>query len=312
MNRARLCLIFACTIGLWAQTPTPHPPPSNVAVTPGTPSITPSAPAVAPNTVVLTVGDEKITAGEFDQLIEALQIHSAKKREIATRLVEIKVMYQEAHKRKLDENPNVQRELEVQRESFLARILLQDMTANAQVDDATAQQYYDRHKADYETVHARHILIRVKGSSLPVQPGKKELSDEEGLAKAQDIRKKLLAGEDFAALAKAESDDVQSGAKGGDLGVVRHNQTVPPFDQAVFSLPVGQLSEPIKTQFGYHIIKVEQRDVKPFAEVKVDVIKKLRPELAHSAMENLQKQATVVMDDAYFGPATTPPAPSAR
>jgi parvulin-like peptidyl-prolyl isomerase len=277
--------------------------------------MTAPAAVVPPNKVVLTIGDEKITAAEFDQIIEALpeqaraQVRGPRKRQFAEQLVQVKVMYQEAHKRKLDESPTVLRQLELQRENLLASILLQDMTANAQVDDATARQYYEQHKADYESVHARHILIRMKGSALPVQPGKKELSEEEALAKAQEIRKKLLAGEDFAALAKAESDDVRSGANGGDLGSVKHNQTVPAFDQAVFSLPPGQLSEPVKTQYGYHIIKVEQHEVKPFEEVKADVLKKVRPELAHSAMENLQKQATVVIDDSYFGSA--PAAPTA-
>jgi parvulin-like peptidyl-prolyl isomerase len=271
---------------------------------------------VPPNKVVVTIGDEKITAGEFDQLIEALpeqaraQVRGPRKRQFAEQLIQVKVMYQEARKRKLDENPVVQRQLELQRENLLASILMQVMTANAQVDDATAHQYYEQHKADYESVHARHILIRMKGSALPIQPGKKELSEEEALAKAQEIRKKLLAGEDFAALAKAESDDVRSGANGGDLGSLKHNQTVPPFDQAVFSLPPGQLSEPVKTQYGYHIIKVEQHEVKPFDEVKADVEKKVRPELARSAMENLQKQATVVIDDSYFGPAPAAPAPA--
>ncbi len=269
----------------------------------------PGAVAVAPNKVVLTVGDEKITASEFDQLIDALpeqaraQVRGARKRQFAEQLVQVKVMYQEARKRKLDENPTVQRQLELQKENLLASLLLQDMTANAQVDDATAHQYYEQHKADYETVHARHILIRMKGSQLPIQPGKNELTDEEALAKAQEIRKKLLAGGDFGMLAKAESDDVRSGANGGDLGSLKHNQTVPAFDQAVFSLPAGQISEPVKTPYGYHIIKVEQREVKTFEEVKVEVTKKVRPELARSAMENLQKQAAVIVDDDYFGPA---------
>jgi parvulin-like peptidyl-prolyl isomerase len=265
--------------------------------------------------VILTIGDEKITAAEFDQLVDVLpeqvraQARGAQKRQFAEQLVRVKVLYQEARKRKLDQDPAVRRQMELERENFLARTLMQDMTANAQVDDATARQYYDQHKGDYESAHARHILIRAKGSQLPVQPGKKELSDEEALAKAQDIRKKLLAGEDFATLAKAESDDVRSGANGGDLGSMKHGQTVPPFDQAIFSLPVGQLSEPIKTQFGYHLIKVEQREAKPFEEVKSDVEKKLRPELARSAMENLQKQSTVIIDDSFFGP---PPAPAVQ
>jgi peptidyl-prolyl cis-trans isomerase C len=322
MNWARFCFVYVCAACLYAQTSTPTQPPASspaqVVVTPGAAAVAPPATVVAPNKVVLTIGDEKITAGEFDQIIEALpeqsraQVRGARKRQFADQLVQIKVMYQEAHKRKLDENPTVQRQLELQKENLLASLLLQDMTANAQVDDTTLRQYYGQHKADYESVHARHILIRVKGSQLPIQPGKKELSDEEALAKAQEIRKKLLAGEDFAALAKAESDDVRSGTNGGDLGSLKHNQTVPAFDQAAFSLPAGQLSEPIKTPYGYHIIKVEQHEAKAFDEVKAEVAKKVRPELAHSAMENLQKQATVVLDDSYFGPAPVSPPPASK
>jgi peptidyl-prolyl cis-trans isomerase C len=320
MNWVRFFFVSACAAGLCAQTPPPGQPPAappaRVVVTPGTPSVTPPAAVISPDKVVLTIGEEKITAGEFDKLIDALpeqaraQVRGPRKRQFAEQLVQVKVMYQEAHRRKLDENPVVQRQLELQRENFLASILLQDMTANAQIDDASARQYYDQHKADYESVRARHILIRVKGSQLPAQPGRKELSEEEALAKAEEIRKRLLAGEDFATLAKAESDDVRSGANGGDLGSLKHKQTVPPFDAAVFSLPVGQLSEPVKSQYGYHIIKVEQHEVKPFEEVKDDVAKKVRPELAHSAMENLEKQATVIIDDGYFGPAA-PASPAA-
>jgi peptidyl-prolyl cis-trans isomerase C len=219
-------------------------------------------------------------------------------------------MSQEAHKRKLDDNPAVQRQIALQKENLLANALFQEMAASTKVDDAAARQYFDQHKAEYESAHARHILLRVKGSSLPAQPGKKELTEEEALAKAQEIRKKLLAGEDFATLAKAESDDTASGANGGDLGTFKHGQLVPQFDQAAFSLPVGQLSEPVKTPFGYHLIRVEQRDVKTFEEVRPEVEKKMRPEMARNAVENLRKQAPVTIDDAYFGPAAAPPAPA--
>ena len=324
MHLSSFSVIFVGVACLSAQTPASPPPaapPPRVAVTPGTPSVTPPPAPVPPDKVILTIGDEKMTAAEFDQLVDALppqaqaQVRGPQKRLFAEQLVRVKVLYAEARKQKMDENPKVQRQMELQKENLLASLLMQEMTANAQVDDATARQYYDQHKSDYETAHARHILIRAKGSPLPVQPGKKDLTEEEALAKAQEIRKKIVAGEDFAALAKAESDDVRSGANGGDLGPQKRNQTVPPFDQAVFSLPVGQISEPVKTQFGYHIIKVEKRELKPFEEVKPEIEKKLRPELARSAVDNLQKQTTVILDDSFFGPppappAATPPAPA--
>ena len=315
MNWPRFLVVFAGATCLSAQTPTgsaPAPPPPKVVMKPGTPAVTAPAVSVAPDKVILTIGDQKMTAGEFDQIIEALpeqvraQARGPQKRMFAEQLVRIKVLYQEAHKQKLDENPRVQKQVELQRENLLANFLVQEMTANAQIDDATAHQFYEQHKSDFETASARHILIRAKGSPLPVQPGKKELTEEEALAKVQDLRKKILAGEDFATLAKAESDDVRSGANGGDLGPQKHNQTVPPFDQALFSLPVGQLSEPVKTQFGYHLIKVEARSAKTYEEEKSEIEKRLRPELARSAVDNLEKKTTIVYDESFFGPPAAP------
>jgi len=185
-----------------------------------------------------------MTAGEFDQLVEALpeQARAAargpNKRQFAEQLVRIKILSQEARKRKIDETPAVQQQIELQKESLLANALFQDMTANVKVDEATERQYYEEHKSEYETVHARHILIRMKGSPLTQRAGKQELTEAEALVKAQDLRKKLLADGDFAALAKVESDDATSGANAGDLVSFKHGQLVAEFDQSGFSLPV--------------------------------------------------------------------------
>lgn len=315
MKLVSLYLLLASLAGLYAQN-APAVPPPRVVITPATPSLSPPAAPVPPDKVVLTIGSEKVTAGEFEQLVDALpeQYRAAargpNKRQFAEQIVRVRIMSNEAKKRKLDQNPAVQRQIELQRDNLLANTLFQDMTANAKVDDATAHQYFEQHKSEYEAVHARHILIRVKGSPLPAQPGKKELTEEEALAKAQEIHKKLVAGEDFAALAKTESDDARSAANGGDLGSFKRDQMVPPFAQAAFGLAVGQFSEPVKTQFGYHLIKVEQHDVKSFDELKPELEKKIRPELARSAVENLQTQTPTVMDEGFFGPAAAPAAPT--
>jgi parvulin-like peptidyl-prolyl isomerase len=307
MNFFRFIVILAGATCLSAQTPPPSPAPSLPPARLGVPAPKPTA--VPPDQVVLTVGDEKLTAGEFDQLVDALpeQVRASargpNRRQFAEQLVRIKIMSQEARKRKLDESPTVQRQIELQKENLLANVLFQEMATNVKVDEATAQKYFDQHKSEYESVHARHILVRFKGSQLPLGAGKKELTEEEALAKAQEIRKKLEAGEDFAALAKTESDDAQTGAKGGDLGTFKHGQMVPEFEQTAFGLPVGQISEPVKSKFGYHIIKVEQHEVKTFPEVRPELEKKMGPELARNALENLEKQVPVTLDDSFFGPA---------
>jgi len=314
MSYPRFVLVLAGAACVSAQTPAPTQPPAippaRVVITPTTPAPTGSVP---PDKVVLTVGDQRMTAGEFDQIIDTLpeQVRAAargpNKRQFAENLVRIKILSQEARKRKMDETPAVQQQIELQKDNLLANALFVDMTANVKVDEATERQYYEQHKSEYETVHARHILVRVKGSPLTQRAGKPELTEEEALAKAQELRKKLLAGEDFASLAKTESDDTTSGANGGDLGSFKHGQMVAEFDQTAFTMPVGQVSEPVKTRFGYHLIKVEQHDTKTFDELKSDLEKKMRPELARSAVENLRRQTPVILDDAFFGPAPVPP-----
>jgi len=313
---------FAGAACLSSQTPAPKPVPPRAApapravATPAAPATPPAAAPAAFDKVILTVGETKITAGEYEQLVDSLpeQFRAAargpNKRQFAEQLVRIKILADEAKRRKLDQTPAIQRQVELQKDNLLANALFQELATNVKVDDAAARQYFEQHKSEYESVHARHILIRMKGSPVPLQPSKKDLTEEEALAKAQEVRKKLAAGEDFDSLAKAESDDAGSGAKGGDLGTFKHGQMVAQFEQAAFALPVGQLSEPVKSQFGYHIIKVEQHDTTTFDEVRPELEKRLRPELARTAVENFRKQVPVTLDEGFFGPAAAPAAPA--
>jgi peptidyl-prolyl cis-trans isomerase D len=136
--------------------------------------------------------------------------------------------------------------------------------------DAEMQSYYQQHTKDFtveESAKVRHILIKVDPNG--------GLSDEAAKAKAQGILDQLHKGGDFAALAKANSDDPGSKAQGGELPPLKRGQTVPEFDQAAFSLPIGQLSGLIKTRFGYHILQVEERQTahtRPFDEVKTQIL----------------------------------------
>src|SRR6185436_17072944 len=96
--------------------------------------------------------------------------------------------------------------------------------------------------------------------------------DAAAKAKADNLVKQLRAGGDFAALAKANSDDPSSSTKGGDMEFVDQGTTVDPFDQAAFSIPLNQISDPIRSkEFGYHIIKVLERrpaGIRSFEDVK--------------------------------------------
>jgi len=264
-------------------------------------------PPVPPDRVVLSVGDVKLTAAQFDQMVDSLPEQSrgmargAGRKQFGDMLVRILVLAQEGKRRKLDETAAYQLQSMFQMANVLASTTYQQMSKETKVDEAQLRQYFEDHKAEFEQMSARHILIRMQGSPVGVKPGQKDLTPEEALAKAEELEKRIKAGEDFAKLATAESDDAQSAAKGGDLGFFRRGQMVPSFDQAAFALAPGQVSEPVRSQFGYHIIKVEK--VKTFDDVKADVQKRLVPELMQKAVVELQKNSVVVYDTEFFNMA---------
>jgi hypothetical protein len=264
-------------------------------------------PLVPPDRVVLSVGDVKLTAAQFDQLIDTLPdqykavARGAGRKQFADNLVRMLAMAQEAKRRKLDQTPAFQLQALFQTANVLAGMMYQQINKDIQIPDDDLRKFWADHKAEFEQVSARHILIRMQSSPLPVKPGQKDLTPEEALAKALELEKRIKAGEDFATLAVAESDDTGSAAKGGDLGFFRHGAMVPSFDEAAFKMAPGQVSDPVRSQFGYHIIKVES--VKTFEDVKADVQKRMSPELAQKAMEELQKQSAVVYDTEFFNMA---------
>jgi len=291
-NPAQFIFVLVCVSSLSAQQP-----PTETKPVPGTPAAT-----VAPDAVVLTIGAEKITRAQFEDLLKGLAdggrpaATATARRQVAEQLGELTALAQEARRRKIDQADTVKQLIIIQTDQVLAGNLAKEL-AEVKPDDAAAHAFYDAHKSEYEQATASHILIRYKGSQVPLKANQKDLTEEEAFAKAQDIRKKLLDGGDFAAIAKAESDDSGSGANGGSLGSFSHGQMVAPFDKAAFSLPVGQISEPVKTQFGYHIIKVEARKSKTFEEAKADIGK----EMAKDALEAIRKGTPVKLDETYFG-----------
>jgi parvulin-like peptidyl-prolyl isomerase len=305
--------VFLPAACLLAQGQNPN---SSPAPKPGTPGQQPhvqilpapaATPAVPADRVVLTVADVKITAAQFNEILESLpeNVRNAARgparREFAQNLARIFVLADEGKNRKIDQTPEFKTQRQFQEANLLAGKTFTQIAESAKVDDAELHAYYDAHKQDYEQIRARHILIRMAGSPAPLPPGKKELSDAEALAKAQEIRKKLDEGADFNKLAAEESDDTGSKNTGGDLNFFHRGQMVGPFEDAAFALKVGEISQPVKTQFGYHIIKVEAR--KSFDDVKPELDRKVRTELGQKELEGLEKKDNVMFDPEFFGPA---------
>jgi peptidyl-prolyl cis-trans isomerase C len=168
----------------------------------------------------------------------------AKREQLIAYLSDVIMVTQAAEKKKLGDNPEFKRRLAFLRNKLLMGFELQEETKAAVTDDALRQTYNDALKSagGQEEVHARHILV--------------ESEDE-----AKTILGELKAGADFAALAKEKSKDPGASA-GGDLGYFTKDQMVPEFAEVAFKMYPGQLSNPVKTQFGWHIIKLEDKRAK--------------------------------------------------
>ncbi|MSV32197.1 MAG: hypothetical protein EXQ57_06715 [Bryobacterales bacterium] len=261
----------------------------------------------AADPVVLTIGTTKVSKSEYEQFINALppqiqtEAKGPNKRKVAEQYAELRLMAEEARKRKIDQTPAAKIQISLQQDQMLAQMLFRDLQTSVKMDDAAVQKYYDEHKNEYEEVKARHILVRFKDSRVPLREGQKELSDAEAMAKAQELKKQLDGGGDFAALAKTESDDTGTGAQGGDLGQFARGSMVPEFDTAAFSQPIGKVGDPVRSAFGYHVIKVEERKNKALTEMKDQIEKTLRPELAKAEVEAIKKANSISVDDGYFG-----------
>jgi peptidyl-prolyl cis-trans isomerase C len=265
------------------------------------------APAAA-DPVVITVGSEKITKSVFEAIIAglndqqraALEQQPEAKRSLAEQIVELKMMAQEGRARRLDQQLPVQAKIVLQAEQVLANAVYQEMLKTPP-SDADIQAFYKEHQNEWLEAKGRHILVRFEGSRVPLRDGTKELTDAEALAKANQIRDRILAGAKFADLAKTESDDEGSGENGGDLGSFGPGQMVEPFDQIAFTITPGEVSEPVKTDFGYHLIMIDSRSVKQLDEVRDEIEGALRPQIGQNAIAALKAKSAVTYDDSYFG-----------
>jgi peptidyl-prolyl cis-trans isomerase D len=160
----------------------------------------------------------------------------------------------------------------------------------ADVSDKEIKEYYDLDKEQYfepKKIKARHIILKV-AENLPPE------KEEEIKTKAMNILQRLKNGEKFEELAKMFSEDNSTAKKGGELGYFKKGDMVKPFEEAAFSLKPGEISSIVKTQFGFHIIKVEDvkdERTKPLEEVKEDIKKDIISEKAQQMVSIEAKKA---------------------
>src|SRR5262252_4700405 len=197
---------------------------------------------------------------------------------LITYLADVIILAQAADQHQLANRPDVKQRIEFERHKALMETLLQDAGKAAMTDDAMHKVYDEAIKQtpNEQEVHARHILVATEGE-------------------AKDIEALLKGGADFAKLAKEKSKD-PGAAEGGDLGYFTKDQMVPEFADVAFKMYPGQLSNPVKTQFGWHVIKVEDKRIKQppeFEKVKDQIEAYLARKAQSDFITKLRQSAKV-------------------
>lgn len=249
-----LALMLALATPVHAQTPAP--------ATPATPA--PAAPAGAPSTkVVATVDGIAITEADIavaadDPALSLPGVAEAQKRDLLIGyLIDLKLGAKAAEAAKVGEGPEFARRVAYVRDKLMLDEYLEREVKKAVTPEASRKLYEETVKnlKPESEVRARHILVEV---------------EEE----AKAILARLKGGEDFVKVAGEVSKDPGSKTDGGDLGFFAKDRMVEPFAEAAFKLEPGQLSEPVKSQFGWHVIRLEEKRAKPvpaFEEMKEQV-----------------------------------------
>jgi peptidyl-prolyl cis-trans isomerase C len=186
------------------------------------------------------------------------------------------------------------------------RWLESQLTGKADISDEEAKKFYEENKSEFEqpeTVKASHILFRVN----------KEDSEDvvnQKLKAAQSAEARAKKGEDFTALAKELSEEPGAKESGGDLGFFPKDRMVPEFAEVAFSEKVGDISDPVRTQFGWHVIKVTEKKpagTLPYEEVKAQLISYLKAKKQEEAAQEVLKS---LRDSAKIESTLPPPAPA--
>lgn len=210
---------------------------------------------------------------------------SALRKSIVENLVTTEILAQQAKKTGLEKSADVQAQLEMAKNSTLARAYVQDYVKKHPISDKDLKAEYEKMKAEFgdKEYKVRHILVENKDEAV-------------------EIIAKIKKGGKFADIAKEKSKDGGSKGKGGDLGWISTRQVVKPFGDAVKGLKKGQITDvPVESQFGWHVIEVEDtRPSKPpaFDQVKDGLRQRLEQQEVQSLIEGLRTKADVKITDA--------------
>jgi parvulin-like peptidyl-prolyl isomerase len=295
-------VLFACLIGLWAQTAPsqalPAQPPAPAPKFPDIPDATP---------IAVFEDGAKFTMGDFKKVYAALppenQQMALRDRQLFLQQWGLmRKLAQMAEQEKLDQQSPLKDALAYYRMMILSQAKLQDQLSKGAVEPGEIVQYYDVNKEKYKLIKVKAIYIAFSEDSHgATTKGKKPLTEAQAKAKADSLLTKIRAGGDFVALVKENSDDETSRAKDGDFITLRANDNVPEAVRtAVFALQKGQVSEPVRQQGGFYLLRADDVTYRPLSQVRDEIFQELKQQQYAQWMEKTNKETKVVFTSPEF------------
>ncbi|MCE5300277.1 MAG: peptidylprolyl isomerase [Spirochaetia bacterium] len=230
---------------------------------------------------VLTKEKYRVITGYMNQRFD-YKLTPEQEKEFITYIVNKKLMAMEARKLGYAERADLKTKYEWDFDDILSHVYFtENVETKSKVGEKEAREYYDKHTGDFVEIRAQHILVKNKSM-------------------AESIAKRVASGEAFDELARKYSEDATTKEKGGDLGFFTKGVMVQEFEDAAFSMGDGQISQPVRTTYGYHVIKVNERKKYTYDESKDRIIKliqeKKQQKIFDDVLSGLKKKYKVTIN----------------
>jgi peptidyl-prolyl cis-trans isomerase C len=295
----------------------------------------PPAAAITPETVVAKVDGKDVTAAEIQQALvtmppQFMQLFNQNPKAAVQQLFVMRYLAEEGEKLKLAEQSPLKEQLEMQRANAVAGARLNYESDHYQVPQEAIDDYYKRNQAKYQQARIKVISIAFKptlagtgttpsaGSlddvakqALAAAHSSEQRSEAEARQRADEVVKKLRAGEDFAKLVAEYSDDATSKAAGGDFPLVKPSSSYPDeVKKAVFALNPGQVTAPLRQVSAFYVIRVEDKSTQPMSEVLDPISQEIRQAHVTEWFRNLTKRFEPTVESVEFFTQPSKPLPA--
>lgn len=241
--------------------------------------------------ILAKIGTKTITLSDLKRVIgyyepdqqKVIENNPQIKENILWQIVRSTVIAQLAKKKGFDKKPEIRNQQEMIINNFLATVYLQkEVVEKITITDSKARAYYKDHGDVFKTpemIRVKHILIKTESSAS-------EQEKKKAKEKAEETLKKIKGGEDFSKLVSEVSEDPGTKDKGGDLDFFPRGSMIPAFEEVAFALKPGEISGVVETEYGYHIIKMEEKK-----DALLEPYEKIKDQVKEQALQEMRKDA---------------------